>query len=156
MFWAVVQAKPMCERRAIWHLERQHFTVYAPRERIKRIKRGKLISDARWLFPRYLFVWCEEQWQRWFNTFGVSTVLMHGQQPAALPNDFVDNMKSQENGGLITLYKPQRFHKGQRVQVISGLLNGRRGLYQGQTQQEREIVLLDALGRVELPPGLLR
>jgi transcriptional antiterminator RfaH len=156
MFWAVVQAQPMCEHRAIWHLERQSFTCYAPRERIKRIKRGKMVSDARWLFPRYLFVWVEENWQRWFNTVGVTTVLMNGQEPARLPDDFITNMKAQERNGLITTYKPQLFKRGQQVTVVGGLLDGRKGIYQGQTSRQREIVLLETLGHVELAPGLLR
>lgn len=155
MFWSVVQSQPACERRAITHIERQGFSVYAPRERVIRIVRGRKVNDARWLFPRYLFVWIEDQWQRLFNTIGVATVLMNGQEPAKLPEEFVPNMKAREVRGLIEL-KRSLFTKGQNVQVTGGLFVGQRGIYQGMTSKQREIILLEALGRVELAPGLLR
>jgi transcription elongation factor/antiterminator RfaH len=155
LYWSVVQSQPACERRAIEHCERQGFKVYAPREKITRIKRGRKIHTARWLFPRYLFVWVEEQWQRLFSTIGVSTVLMTGSSPARLPDFWITDLKAREHHGLIEL-KRARFNKGQNVTVTGGLLVGKRGIYQGMTSQQREIILLEALGRVELAPGLLR
>jgi transcriptional antiterminator RfaH len=155
VFWSVVQSQPACETRAISHIERQGFTVYAPKEKIIRIIRGRKVHTWRWLFPRYLFVWIIEQWQRLFSTVGVSTVLMNGQEPAKLPDDFVPSMKARERNGLIELKRSQ-FSKGQKVLVTGGLFAGRRGIYQNMTSRQREIVLLEALGRVELSPGLLR
>ena len=156
MKWSVVQAQPSNEHRAIRHLERQGFTCYAPREKITRIIRGRKVDDARWLFPRYVFVWIEQQWHVIHSTLGVSTILMNGDRPAYLPRGWVENMKQQEHeDGLIHL-KKSRFKRGQEVQVTGGFLAGYRGVYQGQTSRQREIILLDALGRVELAPGLLR
>jgi transcription antitermination factor NusG len=155
MFWAVVQTQPACERRAITHIERQGFGVYAPREKTVRFMRGKKITGSRWLFPRYLFVAIEDQWYTLFNTIGVTTVLMNGEQPAKLPERWVANMKAKEHRGLIELHR-NRFLKGQKVQVTGGLFIGERGIYQGTTSRQREIILLEALGRVELAPGLLR
>ncbi len=154
MFWSVVQSQPACERRAITHIERQGFTLYAPREKIIRIVRGRKVHTWRWLFPRYLFVWIEDQWQRLFSTIGVTTVLMNGDKPAKLPDEFVPDMKSREHHGLIEL-KRSRFNKGQQVQVTGGLFVGQRGIYQHQTSRQREIILLETLGTVELAPGLI-
>jgi transcription antitermination factor NusG len=64
-------------------------------------------------------------------------------------------MKAKEHNGLIELHR-NRFLKGQKVQVTGGLFIGQRGIYQGTTPRQREIILLEALGRVELAPGLLR
>jgi len=155
MYWSVIQSQPACERRAIEHIERQAFTVYAPREKIVRVTRGKKVHTSRWLFPRYLFVWIEGQWQRIFNTIGVTTILMNGDKPARLPDDFIANMKAREHHGLIEL-KRSMFTKGQQVQVTGGLMAGKRGIYQGQTSRQREVILLETLGRVELATGLLR
>ena len=113
------------------------------------------MHDARWLFPRYLFVWIEDQWQRLFSTIGVTTVLMNGEKPAKLPDKFVPSMKAREHHGLIELRK-SRFHKGQQVQVTGGLFVGQHGIYSHQTSRQREVILLEALGTVELAPGLLR
>lgn len=156
MYWTVVQAQPMNERRALWHLRRQGFETYAPREKITRIARGKKLHTSRWLFPRYIFVWVVEQWHALFNTFGIARVLMTGEHPARLPEGWVDDMRKREHNGLIEL-KKARFAVGQRVQISSGLFAGARGLYQGMTSRQREIVLVEAMGcRVEVAPGLLR
>jgi transcription antitermination factor NusG len=154
VYWAVVQSQPMCERRALWHLNFQGFTAYAPREKIIRVSRGKKIAAWRWLFPRYIFVWITTQWHALFSTIGVARVLMTGDKPSKLPERWIKEMRAQEHNGLITLPK-HRFKIGTKVQVTSGLLAGQKGLYQGMTSRQREIVLLETLGRVELASGLL-
>jgi transcription antitermination factor NusG len=145
----------MCERRALWHMKYQGFTTYAPREKITRVVRGKKQNTSRWLFPRYIFVWIADHWHALFSTIGISKVLMTGDHPARLPDKWVEAMRAREHHGLITLPK-HRFRIGQRVVVASGLLLGAHGLYQGMGHQQREIVLLESLGRVELASGLLR
>jgi transcriptional antiterminator RfaH len=136
-------------------MERQGFTIYAPREKFVSVIRGRKVTGARWLFPRYLFVWIEDQWQRLFSTIGVATVLMNGEKPAKVPEKFIHDMKAREVRGLIEL-KRSMFTKGQNVQVTGGLFVGQRGIYQGMTSKQREIILLEALGTIELAPGLLR
>jgi transcription antitermination factor NusG len=156
-FWAVIQSQPLSERRVILHLDRQGFAHYAPREKIVRVKRGRKTVASRYLFPRYLFVWIESQWQRLFNTFGVSRVLMSGDKPSKLPDGWVDRLKASEQNGLIVLPKRSSdFIPGQQVQVVGGLFVGAKGLYQGMTSRQREVVLLDRLGCVELASGLLK
>ena len=155
-FWAVVTTQPKCEHRALNHLEWQGFTAYAPKEKTVRVVHGRKVHGWRWLFPRYLFVWIEEQWHALLSTIGISDVLMTGEYPARLPNGWVETMKRQEVKGLITLSK-HRFKKGQRVEVTGGLFAGAKALYQGMSTRDREIVILEALGaRVELASGLLR
>lgn len=155
MFWSVVQSEPMNERRALMHLERYGFTTYAPREKISRVRRGRKFNTARWLFPRYLFIWIEDNWQRVFSIYGITKLLMTGEQPAKLPERFITDLKARERNGLITLSK-HRFTKGQEVTVTGGLFAGAKGLYQCSTSRQREVILMSALGRVELASGLLR
>jgi transcriptional antiterminator RfaH len=155
MFWTVVTTHPMSERRAITNIARQGFHWYAPREKVTRVVRGRRITDARWMFPRYLFVWIEAQWASLCNTIGIASVLMNGDNPARVPNDWVLSMKARERNGLIDLRK-NRFHIGQPVSVTGGLFIGKRGIYQGQTSRQREVILLEALGTVELASGFLR
>lgn len=156
-FWGVVNTQPTAEKRALWHLEWQGFTTYAPKERIVRVVRGRKVQCARWLFPRYIFVWITETWHALFSTIGISRVLMTGEVPARCPSIWIDGMRAQERNGLITLPKaPPRFHTGQHVTVTSGMFAGVKGLYQGATSHQREVVLIESLGRVELASGLLR
>jgi transcriptional antiterminator RfaH len=157
LFWGVVNTHPTAEKRALWHLEWQGFTTYAPKEKITRIRRGRRVTDARWLFPRYVFVWISDTWHDLFSTLGVSRVLMTGEQPARLPTAWVEGMRAQERNGLITLPKaPPRFRAGQSVTVTGGMFEGVKGLYQSSTSHQREVVLLEHLGRVELASSLLR
>ena len=156
-FWTVVTTQPQAERRALWHLKWQGFETYAPKERVMRIRQGRKVADARWLFPNYCFVWVVDQWHSLYSTIGISRILMNGDRPAQLPDGWIETMRSREHNGLITLPKHHRFKIGQRVEVSSGLFAGAKGLYQGMTTKQREIVILEALGaRVELASGLLR
>jgi transcription antitermination factor NusG len=159
-FWAVVNTQPTAEKRTLWHLGWQGFESYAPREKITRITRGKKVTGARLIFPRYVFVWIIDRWHELFSTIGVSRVLMIGSgddaQPARCPDSWINGMRAQERDGLITLPKPPRFDRGQRVTVSSGMFAGFKGLYQGATSRQREVVLLEHLGRVELASGILR
>jgi len=156
MFWGVVQVQPMCERRALLHLGWQGFDTYAPRERTMHVTRGRKVVSSRLLFSRYLFVWMTEQWHKLFSTVGISRLLMTGNEPSKVPDGLVEQLRSRERNGLIQLPK-HRFTIGQRVEVGGGLFVGAKGLYQGMTSKQREIVLLDNLGcKVELASGLLR
>jgi transcription antitermination factor NusG len=155
-FWGVVQVQPMCERRALLHLGWQGFDTYAPRERTTHITRGRKVTSSRLLFSRYVFVWMAEHWYRLFATAGISRLLMTGNEPSKLPDGLVEQLRSRERNGLIQLPK-HRFRIGQHVEVGGGLFVGAKGLYQGMTSRQREVVLLDTLGcKVELASGLLR
>jgi len=157
LFWGVVNTQPTAEKRALWHLEWQGFTTYAPKEKITRIRRGRRVTTSRWLFPRYIFVWISDTWHALFSTIGVSRVLMTGEVPARCPSLWIDGMRAQERNGMITLPKaPPLFRAGQSVTVTGGMFEGVKGLYQGSTSRQREVVLLEHLGRVELASGLLR
>lgn len=151
-YWSVVNTQPLAERRTCWHLEWQGFTIYAPREKVTRFRKGKKTHTSRWLFPRYVFVWIEDRWHELFTTIGISRVLISSGEPAKVPNEWIRGLRSSERKGLIVLPK-SRFRIGQRVEVIGGLLRGQHGLYQGMTSRQREVVLLEALGKVELASG---
>lgn len=151
-FWAVVTTFPRSETLALAQLRQQGFVCYAPVERAYRVRNGTRSPYLRLLFPRYLFIWVVDQWRSVLGTFGVSRLLMNGERPSRLPVGWVDGMRSREKNGAVELPK-ERFYLGQRVQVARGLFRGQRGLYQGMTSRQREVVLLDALGRVELAPA---
>ena len=77
---------------------------------------------------------------------------MDGDYPSRLPGEWVDKMKAKEQNGVIVLPK-ERYRIGERVQITDGLFQGQFGLYQGMTSRQREVVLLGALGKVELASG---
>ena len=155
MFWSVVATHPQNESRATSHLQRQGFTCYAPREKFVMVRRGRKVDVVRYMFPRYVFVWVENQWHAISGTFGVSRVLTNEcGMPSRLPEGWVETMMQQETEGFIQLPKNER-RVGDTVTIASGVLAGWVGLYQGQTSKQREVVLLERLGRVELAVGCL-
>ena len=152
LYWAVATTHPQCERKALENLSRQDFSCYAPKTRELRVKNGKKHWVERWLFPRYLFVWIVDKWSAVCSTIGVRGVILDGDKPARLPASFVDDLKNSERNGFIVLPKTKR-KAGQRVQIERGVFTGQFGIYQGMSSREREIVLLDCIGRVELAAG---
>jgi transcription antitermination factor NusG len=146
-YWAVAQALPMRgeqKSRAEIFLGHAGYETYCPRTR--RRSRGKMIVEP--LFAGYIFVRVIENWWtvRW--TPGVTKLLMQCEKPAKLPNEFIDDLRSNERGGFIRLPPRQHPHvRGAQVRVLTGQFRGLIGLYEGQSSREREIVLLDMLGR---------
>jgi transcription antitermination factor NusG len=102
------------------------------------------------MFPRYLFVWIEDQWRSLLGTSGVAAVLLDCGKPAPLPANFVDGLKAKENKNGCVYLPRYRYRKGQTVQITGGVFSGLFGMYQGSCSHDREVVLLNVLGRVEL------
>jgi transcription antitermination factor NusG len=154
-FWAVVNTHPQSEGKAQLHCERQGFQCYAPAERVITIRKGRKIELQRRLFPRYVFVWIDRRWHCLMSTFGVARVLLNGEEPGRIQTDWVEKLMASEVDGAVVLPK-QTFRVGDPVVIEGGVFHGCRGLYQGQTGKQREVVLLEQLGRVELASGCLR
>lgn len=154
-YWAVINTHPQSEAKAQHHCERQGFTCYAPAERVITVVRGRKIERQRRLFPRYVFVWIESRWHCLMSTVGVSRLLLEGEEPGRVPFGWVERMQASEVNGAIVLPK-QTFRIGDQVTIDGGVFHGCRGLYQGQSGKQREVVLLESLGRIELASGCLR
>jgi transcriptional antiterminator RfaH len=121
------------------------YETYCPR--IKKRSRGQTLVTP--LFAGYVFVRVIDNWWtiRW--TPGVTKLLMTCDRPARLPDEFIAELRSNERGGFVRLPPPPTlFLKGARVRVLSGQFRGMIGLYEGQSANEREMVLLDMLGRM--------
>lgn len=82
-------------------------------------------------------------------------MLLEAGEPGKLKQGWVENLMASEVDGAVTLPKPM-FVAGDQVTIEGGVFHGCRGLYQGQTNKQREVVLLESLGRVELATGYLR
>jgi transcriptional antiterminator RfaH len=151
-FWTVAQLKPNGEQRALHFLGLAGFEVYAPRVRVHRATvRGRKVASAP-LFPGYAFVLIHLQWTAVRYCPGVQDLVRNGDTPAHVPDRVVDEIRSRERNGLITL--PPRLKPGDPVRVVRGPFSDHVGLYAGQAPHERVAILLRILGgrqRVELP-----
>ena len=105
------------------------------------------------LFPSYAFVLIELQWHaaRWCP--GVLRLVLSGAQPAKVPDHVIAELRGRERNGLITLPPPPDFQRGDRVRITRGVFAGQLALFDGMRAHERVEVLLQILGRVELPKG---
>jgi transcription antitermination factor NusG len=124
------------------------FETYAPRIR----HRGRIAP----LFPGYIFVRILDRWWEIRWTSRVIRIVMSGEQPAPVPDDFLTDLRKRERKGFIQL--PLPFKTGQRVRVSRGTFAGNIGVYAGMTSKQREAILLELMGRtvqIEMRAGNL-
>jgi transcriptional antiterminator RfaH len=149
--WYVVHTHAREEFRALDHLRRQNYVAYLPRyaKKIRHARRTTLV--ARPFFPRYLFISLDlavQGWRAVRSTCGVSDIVCFGDQPAALPDGFVEYLKSREDAsGCISLAQHYRPRTGERVLVRKGPFSRLLGYCETVSDNERVTVLLDLLGR---------
>jgi transcriptional antiterminator RfaH len=149
--WYVVQTQPHAEWRAAQNLARQGFGSYLPRYLKRRRHARRIDMVARPLFPSYLFVAVDMTTQRWrviSSTFGISRLVCNGDEPAAVSDQVIMQMRSRENSdGLIQLNTGSRFAPGDSIRITDGVFSACLGLYEGMADHQRIAVLLDMLGR---------
>jgi transcriptional antiterminator RfaH len=149
--WFVVQTQSHCETKAAHHLSRQGFETYLPRYLKRRRHARRVESVAAPLFPRYLFVAIDIGAQRWRaiqSTVGVARLVCHGDQPAPLRGDVVDEMRRRENdAGFVQIDRRPLFAPGAKVRILAGAFAEAFGLYEGVSDRDRVVILLDLLGR---------
>lgn len=149
--WYVVQTQVYAERKAAAHLNRQGFATYLP-SYLKQRRHARRIQNAiAPLFPRYLFVSVDMSTQRWRciqSTVGVSRLVCNGDEPAAVPDRIVDELKARhDERGLIPVDTRPRFARGDKVRVLDGVFSSCLGLFERMSDSERVSILLDLLGR---------
>lgn len=150
--WIVAISKPQREFYAADNLARQNVEFYfpkivesvmlGPRQARYRVER---ISP---LFPRYIFVHITHQWRFLLSTFGMSGVIMRGEEPHFANERCIDAMQSRQDAeGIVHLPTLKELQQGDPVLVTSGTFKGHHGIYQGMSSKDRQKVLLDYLGR---------
>jgi transcriptional antiterminator RfaH len=153
-YWACAQLEANRERLALHCLGVAGYQTYLPRIRVKRaMPARKIVTQTTPLFPGYCFVGIDLQWHaaRWSP--GVLRLVLDGVQPARVPDKVIAELKGRERNGLVELPAPPGFRRGDKVRITRGVFIGQLGLYDGMRSHERVAVLLQLLGRVELPKG---
>ncbi len=148
--WYVVHTQPNSETRALLNLSRQGFESYLPLYAKQRRHARKLEHVKRPLFPNYLFVRLDPARDRWRavnGTFGVRYLLAHETAPLPVPEGIVESVQARaDKQGLIKL-EARQFRPGQRVEILDGPMAMNVGLFQGMSDDQRVVLLLDMLGR---------
>jgi len=148
--WYVVQTQAHAEAKACAHLLRQGYGVYLPRYLRRRRHARRTEAVAAPLFPRYLFVAIDMTVQRWrciHSTCGVTRLVCNGDEPAAVPEGVVDELRRHQDAHGLVRLSPPRFAEGDEIRVVDGVFRACHGLFDKMTDSERVAVLLDLLGR---------
>jgi transcriptional antiterminator RfaH len=151
-YWCVARLEPNREAVARHFLQAGGYEIYFPKVREKRLYGRRRVERVSLLFPCYGFVSVTNGWHsaRW--TIGVAALIMRGDRPAEVADEVIEGLRLRERAGVVVL--PDRaapFKVGDRVRVTAGAMCGLEGLVAGMRSHERIAVLLQALGRVELP-----
>ncbi len=149
--WYVVHTQPHNEGRAEVNLRQQGFVTYLPRYLRSRRHARRTETVARPLFPRYLFVCLDlarDRWRSVQSTFGVSHLVIAGEEPLSLPDGVVDEIRAREGGdGYVALGLPAGIGPGSPVRLIDGIFADARGVLERIADDRRVSILLKLLGR---------
>jgi transcriptional antiterminator RfaH len=149
--WYVAHTQPRAEELAKTHLERQGFKVYLPRHLKRRSHARRVDQVAAPLFPRYVFIEMDLDNARWravHGTRGVQYLVCNGETPAAVPDGVVDEILArQDERGFVRTLEARRMRKGEPLKIVAGAFRGHDALFEGLSDKERIVVLLNLLGR---------
>lgn len=148
--WIVVTSQPRREDWARENIEKQGAVAYVPK-----VAHPSNPNKTTPLFPRYMFVDIEPvdgQWVFLTGTFGVSGVILRGDEPAPIRAIEIDAIRSREDEfGLVKLPSAPEvtnpFARGERLRVAEGPFLGSWGICEGMSSEQRVYVLLNMLGR---------
>ncbi len=146
--WYVVHTKPRQEAVALDQLRCQGFAGYLPMMKVERARRGKVATATEPLFNRYCFVQLDldsDPWGAIRSTRGVSTLVRFGTEPAAVPQQLIEALRSRE----ASLPVAPLFQSGTAVRVTQGPLKGLEGIYHCPDGAHRALVFLEMLGKMQ-------
>jgi transcriptional antiterminator RfaH len=161
-YWVAVRSAPSHERLAWEGVGQAGFETFIPKIRIR--------IGAQWrtqpLFGCYFFVRVVDRWRVLERTMGVLTVVKFGAAPARCPDEEIAALleRSDRDGIIRLAARPSSLSRrvlapGAHVAIAGGPFRGFEAIHTGMTAHERELVLINLLGRqttVAVPAGLIR
>lgn len=148
--WYVVHTKVGQEQVASENLARQGYNIYFPKIKLLKRIRGRQQLSFEPMFPRYVFLQPESasiSLAPVRSTFGVSSLVRFGQEPAVLRWEnlrCIWDFEIRRNQACNEEISP--FRPGSRVRVVDGPLVGMEGLI-SDVSSERVVVLMQLLGQ---------
>src|SRR6201993_2038764 len=120
--WYAVHTLPFAEARAEHQLQRQDFRTFQPK-RHKTVRHARKLSTVEApFFPRYLFIVLDlarHQWRSVNGTFGVSRLVMRGDQPHPVPRGVVEALIAAADArGILQLAR--KLQIGGPVRLMAG------------------------------------
>lgn len=146
--WYAVQCLSQREFAASSHLHNQQYRVFFPRRRKIRRHARKTETVSVAFFPGYLFVSLDLSRDRWRSvngTYGVASLVMRGDYPAAVPVGVVESLQQTCDELSIIQWQPD-LKPGQAVRVVAGPLGDVIGEFERRDGAGRVRVLLEIMG----------
>lgn len=147
--WYAINTQPSSEDRARLNLERQGWSCFCPMISASIRLRGRMFDRVRPLFTGYMFLKMDADRYRWRSidsTYGVRSILKHGDRPVPLPVGCVEALIEMTSGeGLFSF--TSRLTAGDQVKFLKGPFAGFIGTLEQLDSHGRIRVLLDLLGR---------
>jgi transcriptional antiterminator RfaH len=147
--WYAVHTLPFAEARAEGQLHRQGFRTFQPKRK-KTVKHARRLSTAEApYFPRYLFIVLDlarHQWRSVNGTFGVSRLIMRGDQPHPVPRGVVEALMAAADARGVLQFA-RKLHVGGSVRLMAGPFAEQLAILDDLDDTGRVRVLLDILGR---------
>jgi transcriptional antiterminator RfaH len=147
--WYAVHTLPFAEARAEGQLHRQGFRTFQPKRRktVRHARRSNTVEAP--FFPRYLFIVLDlahHQWRKVNGTFGVSRLVMWGDQPHPVPRGVVEALiAAADTHGILQL--AGKLQLGGPVRLMAGPFAEQLAILDELEDTGRVRVLLDILGR---------
>lgn len=149
--WYVAHTKAGAERLAEGNLERQGFTAYLPRARLRKRGARGVSTVTVPLFPRYIFIQLDLEnapWRAVNSTYGISRLVSFGERPAHIDDAVIDEIRQREHeDGIVPLTDLVSYEPGESVEITHGAFSDRTGIFKCRSDKERVVVLLNLLGR---------
>ena len=148
--WYLVVTKPQSEFKAQENLLRQGYETYLPLVQTSHRRNGKNIKRTNAFFPRYLFIRLDKEIDDWSpirSTIGVAGMVRFGGLPAVVPENMIINLKKNENELGLQSFEKKKLKVGDKVEIIDGVFEGYKAIYQKMKNADRVSVLLDIVGK---------
>jgi transcriptional antiterminator RfaH len=147
--WYAVHTLPVSELRAEANLLNQNFRTLLPK-RLKTLRHARRLMTVEGpFFPRYLFIVLDptrDQWRRVNGTFGVSRLVMRGDDPQPVPAGIVEAIQAAcDKRGILQL--GARLRIGQSVRMMAGPFAEQLAIIDQLDDNGRVRVLLEIMGR---------
>jgi transcriptional antiterminator RfaH len=136
---------------ALLNLQHQGFVTHRPTFPERIVRRNKVITIDRPVFPGYIFIWFTLSNRKYVvinSTYGVSRLLpTRCSRPVPLPVGFVESVQMCEPSAPVVAEMLKRFATNAIVQILSGSFVGRLGRVLASSPRSTRIALAAFSGR---------
>ncbi|WP_444994334.1 transcription/translation regulatory transformer protein RfaH [Aliikangiella sp. IMCC44359] len=148
--WYLAASKPRQEMRAVENLLNQSIKAFTPTIQVEKIRAGKRKIEEEALFTGYVFISLTPEdglWHKVRSTRGVRDWVRFSGMPAKIPPQLVDRFIAQQTDSEEAVIK-RCFNAGDAVCILSGPFKGLKGIYESSSGEERALILIEFLGKI--------